>query len=223
MKTKEGIWSAVDEYIADMMIPIDAVLESVNEEASAAGLPAISVSAPQGKMLHLLALVTHSKRILEMGTLAGYSAIWMARALPEDGMLVTLEFDAHHAEVARANFARANLSNRVQVRVGAALDTLPLLYEEKLHPFDLIFIDADKNNYPQYFEWSIKLSRPGTLIVVDNVVRNGEILNANSEDERVQGVREMNTLLAKHPRVSATTIQTVGNKGYDGFMLAVVQ
>ena len=181
-------------------------------------MPAISVSPPQGKLLHLIARALGARRILEIGTLAGYSAIWMGRALPPDGRLITLEVDGHHAEVARKNIARADLSDRVEVRIGAALDTLPKL----AGPFDLTFIDADKANIPEYFSWAQRLSRKGSVIIVDNVVRNGAVIEENSSDPAVLGVRRLNDQLAQNDGVDATTIQTVGSKGYDGFTLAVV-
>jgi len=213
----DALWSDVDSYIAEHLIGADDALDAALRASDAAGLPSIQVSAAQGKMLHLLARSIGARNILEIGTLAGYSAIWMARALPADGRLVTLEVSAKHAEVARANAARAGVGERVDVRVGAALDTLPRLSG----PFDLSFIDADKANIPAYFDWAVKLSRPGSLIVVDNVVRDGGLINPNG-DESVQGVRRLHEQLANDRRVSATTIQTVGNKGYDGFTLAIV-
>jgi len=213
----DALWSDVDSYIAEHLIGADDALDAALRASDAAGLPPIQVSAAQGKMLHLLARSIGARNILEIGTLAGYSAIWMARALPADGRLVTLELSAKHAEVARANAARAGVGERVDVRVGAALDTLPKLSG----PFDLSFIDADKANIPAYFDWAVKLSRPVSLIVVDNVVRDGGLINPNG-DESVQGVRRLHEQLANDRRVSATTIQTVGNKGYDGFTLAIV-
>jgi len=213
----QDVWTAVDSYIAEHLIGADDALDAALRASDAAGLPPIQVSAAQGKMLHLLARSIGARNILEIGTLAGYSAIWMARALPADGRLVTLEVSAKHAEVARANAARADVGERVDVRVGAALDTLPKLGG----PFDLSFIDADKANIPTYFDWAVKLSRPGSLIVVDNVVRDGGLIDPNG-DESVHGVRRLHEQLANDRRVSATTIQTVGNKGYDGFTLAIV-
>ncbi len=209
-------WDDVDNYITDMLVSHE--LDYVLEASDAAGLPAIHVSPPQGKFLNLLARLMGARRVLEIGTLAGYSTIWMARALPPDGELITLEYDPKHAEVARANIERAGVSGVVDVRVGAALETLPLVDG----PFDVIFIDADKETYPDYFEWSLKLSRPGTLIIGDNVVRDGEVVDASSSDIRVQGVRRFNEMLAASDRVDATAIQTVGIKGYDGFALALV-
>ena len=215
-------WAAVDRYIADLLVPADPALDAALEASTAAGLPAINVAPNQGKLLHLLARGIEARAILEIGTLGGYSTIWLARALPEGGRLITLEVDARHADVARANIARAGLADRVDLRLGRALDTLPRLAAEGLTPFDLIFIDADKPSVPDYFAWALKLSRRGSLIVVDNVVRDGAVADAASRDPNVQGVRRLHELIAAEPRVSATTIQTVGSKGYDGFTLALV-
>ena len=215
-------WTAVDRYVDDLLVGHDAALEAALQASAKAGLPAINVAPSQGKLLNLLARVLGARAILEIGTLAGYSTIWLARALPADGRLVTLEIDATHAEVARANIAHAGLSQRVQLRLGPALDTLAQLAAERAGPFDLSFIDADKPNIPAYFKWALQLSRPGSLIVVDNVVRDGAVIEAASLDASVQGVRRLNELMASEPRVSATTIQTVGAKGYDGFALALV-
>jgi predicted O-methyltransferase YrrM len=213
-------WTAVDEYINDLLIGSDAELDAALEASTAAGLPAIAVSPPQGKMLHIFARTIGARKILELGTLGAYSTIWMARALPPDGKLITLEYDPKHAEVARANIARAGLAGKVEVRIGRAIDTLPQLTGEA--PFDLIFIDADKVSYPEYFKWTLKLSRVGTLIIADNIVRKGAVADPDSDDENVQAVRRYNELLAAEPRVSATVIQTVGSKGYDGFAMALV-
>jgi predicted O-methyltransferase YrrM len=215
-------WTAVDRYLDDLLVGHDAALEAALQASVAAGLPPINVAPTQGKLLNLLARIRGARMILEIGTLGGYSTIWMARALPADGKLVTLEIDAKHAEVARANVARAQLAQRVEVRLGRALDTLAQLGAEGAGPFDLTFIDADKANIPAYFKWALQLSRPGSLIVVDNVVRDGAVIEAGSVDASVQGVRRLNELMASEPRVSATTIQTVGAKGYDGFALALV-
>ena len=215
-------WTEVDRYFDDLLGPQDAVLEQVLEASAAAGLPPISVSPSQGKLLQLLARVQGARSILEIGTLGGYSTIWLARALPADGRLVTLEAERKHAEVALANLERARLGEVVELLLGPAQETLPQLVEEGRGPFDLIFIDADKPSYPEYFTWSLELSRPGTLMVIDNVVRNGAVVDAGSEDANVQGVRRFNSLLAAEPRVSATVIQTVGSKGYDGLAIAVV-
>ncbi len=218
----EELWSAVDAYIASALVPADPALDAALAVSDSAGLPAIAVAPNQGKLLHILALMLGAKRILEIGTLGGYSTIWMARALPVDGKLITLEADAKHANVALDNIARAGLSDRVQLRLGLALDTLPVLAAEKPEPFDLIFIDADKVNIPAYFEWAERLARPGSAIIVDNVVRKGELANPANIDPNVLGVRRLHDMLAKNPRVRATTLQTVGSKGYDGITFAVV-
>ena len=217
-------WNAVDRYFADLLIGPDAALDAALESSAAAGLPAIQVSAAQGKFLQLLARATGARKILEIGTLGGYSTIWLARALPRDGAakLVTLEYEPKHADVARSNIARAGLGDRVDVRVGRAIDTLPKLQAEGVGPFDLVFIDADKVGYPDYLEWSVRLSRPGTVIIADNVVRKGAIIDGNSADPNVRGVRRFNELLAKDKRLTATVIQTVGGKGYDGFVMGIV-
>jgi predicted O-methyltransferase YrrM len=215
-------WTAVDRYISDLLVPPDPALDAALQASAAAGLPPHDVSPSQGKLLLLLAQIQGARTILEIGTLGGYSTIWLARALPADGRLITLEADPKHAEVARANIARAGLSDVVEVRLGRALDTLPQLAGEGHSPFDLIFIDADKASNPDYFAWALKLSRRGSLIIADNVVRNGAVVDAASSDPSVQGVRRFNELLAESPRVSATAIQTVGSKGYDGFALAIV-
>ena len=219
----QDTWNAVDDYLTETLARPDPVLEAALRESEAAGLPPISVSPPQGKFLNLLARIQGARNILEIGTLGGYSAIWLARALPPGGgRLVTLEVDAKHAKVARANLALAGFANIAQVRLGRAIDTLPELEHEGAGPFDFIFIDADKPSNPEYFAWALKLSRRGTVIVVDNVVRNGAVAQANSGDAAVQGVRRLNQILATEPRVSATAIQTVGAKGYDGFAMALV-
>jgi len=213
-------WAEVDHYLTDLLVGQDDVLRETLRSSDAAGLPAINVSPPQGKLLHLLARLGGARRVLEIGTLAGYSTIWLARALPAGGRVITLEMEPKHAEVARANFARAGLESVIELRLGKALDTLPGLTGEG--PFDLFFIDADKASIPRYFEWSLRLSRPGSLIVVDNVVRGGEVADATSTDEAVRGVRRLNEMMAAEPRVSATVIQTVGGKGYDGLSFALV-
>ena len=215
-------WTAVDRYITDLLVPPDPVLDAALQACAAAGLPPHNVSPNQGKLLQLLARVQGARTILEIGTLGAYSTIWLARALPADGSLVTLEADPKHAEVARANIARAGLADVVELRLGRALSTLPQLAAEGRGPFDLIFIDADKPSNPDYFAWALKLSRRGSLIVADNVVRNGAVVDAKSGDPSVQGVRRFNELLAESPQVSATAIQTVGSKGYDGFAIAIV-
>jgi predicted O-methyltransferase YrrM len=216
-------WSAVDNYFNEVFLPPDAALDNAIAASTAAGLPAIAVSPTQGKLLFLLAQIQGARNILEIGTLGGYSTIWLARALPPDGRLVTLEASAKHAEVATKNIVRAGFSDTVEVRVGPALDTLPELAAEGRSPFDLIFIDADKRSNPEYFDWALKLSRRGTMIIVDNVVRDGAVADATSTDPDIQGIRRLNELLKAEPRVSATAIQTVGSKGYDGFALILVK
>jgi predicted O-methyltransferase YrrM len=220
--TDAKLWAAVDHYIGERLVPPDAALEAALEANAAAGLPAIDVSPVQGKLLHVLALTKGARRILEIGTLGGYSTIWMARALPAGGRLVTLEAEPKHAKVARANLKRAGMSQKVEICVGPAAHSLALLVKKRAAPFDLIFIDADKENIPAYIGWALKLAKRGTLIVIDNVVREGAILNAASKDPDIQGVRAMFELLAAEPRLSATAIQTVGTKTWDGLALAVV-
>ena len=215
-------WSAVDRYLTDLLEPADAVLESALSASAAAGLPAIHVTPAQGKLLKLLAHMQRAKNILEIGTLGGYSTIWLARALPADGRMITLEFEPKHAEVARINLTRAGLTGIVELRIGRALDILPQLGAEGAGPFDLIFIDADKPGTADYFAWALKLSRRGSLIVVDNVVRKGAVIDAVSDDPNVQGMRRFLAALAAEKRVSATVLQTVSGKGYDGFALAFV-
>ena len=212
-------WSAVDRFVVDTLSASDPVLDAAQRAADTAGLPAISVSAAQGKFLHLLARIRGARRILEIGTLAGYSTIWLARALPPGGQLITLEYDPRHADVARANIARAGLADRVEVRVGRAIEALPGLVVDE--PFDLIFIDADKPSTSDYFRWALKLSRPGTVIVVDNVVRDGRLVDANGDGD-VQGMRRFLEAAANEARVEGTVLQTVGVKGYDGFALLLV-
>jgi predicted O-methyltransferase YrrM len=214
-------WTAVDEYLASLFVGPDAALDAALSDAAAAGLPNIHVSPMQGKLLHLLARLMRAERILEIGTLAGYSTVWLARALPPAGRLTTLERDAHHAEVARKNLARAGVADKVDLRLAPAIETLPRLAAEG-QVYDLIFIDADKPSTPDYFTWSLKLSRPGTLILIDNVVRKGAVTDPASTDANVQGIRKLNTLLAAEKRVTVTTLQTVGLKGYDGLTLALV-
>lgn len=218
----QELWTAVDRYIAAHVVPGDPALDAALADSEAAGLPAIAVTPAVGKLLHLTARLQSAACILEIGTLGGYSTIWLARALAPGGRLVTLEVDPKHAEVARNNIARAGLADCVEIRLGPALETLPQLAAEKCVPFDLVFIDADKENCAAYFDWAIKLSRPGGLIIVDNVIRNGAVVDAGSGDPRVQGVRRLFDLLASEPRVTATVLQTVGAKGYDGFVLAIV-
>lgn len=215
-------WSAVDRYITDVMVASDSVLDGALQAATDAGLPAINVAPNQGKLLMILAQSMGVRSILEIGTLGGYSTIWLARALPAGGKIITLELDPKHAEVARANFVRAGLDQVIEVRVGSALESLPQLAAEEQGPFDLVFIDADKAGTAAYFDWALKLTRKGSMIIVDNVVRNGGVIDANSTDESVQGIRRFNEVLAAEPRVSATAIQTVGSKGYDGLCVALV-
>jgi predicted O-methyltransferase YrrM len=215
-------WTAVDNYVSETLVPPDKVLDAVLQASADGGLPEIAVAPNQGKLLMLLAQSINARTILEIGTLGGYSTIWLARALPKGGGVVTLEAMPRHADVASANFKRARLSAMIDLRLGKALDLLPRLAAEKRKPFDFVFIDADKENIPDYFKWSLKLTRPGSLIVVDNVVRGGKVIDAASKDHNVRGVRRFNEMLSKEKRVSATTIQTVGVKGYDGFTLARV-
>jgi predicted O-methyltransferase YrrM len=218
----EDQWTEVDQYFSEQLLPSDPSLEAALDTSVAAGLPAISVSPNQGKLLQIFAQLLGARSILEIGTLGGYSTIWLARGLREGGHLVTLEVDPKHAEVARLNISRAGLKDVVEIRVGNALETLPQLSAERHGPFDLIFIDADKQNIPTYFEWAMKLSRPGTLIVVDNVVRSGAVIDADSGDASVQGVRRFVELLRAQAGASGTVIQTVGIKGYDGLAIVLV-
>ena len=213
-------WTTVDRYITDRLLPTDAALDGAVQASTDAGLPAIAVSPAQGKFLHLLAKLIHARRILEIGTLGAYSTIWLARALSPGGRLITLEFDPKHATVARANLGKAGLSGVVDVRVGRAIDALPTLANDE--PFDLTFIDADKPSTPDYFEWAIKLSHPGSVIIVDNLVRGGRLIDEKG-DEDIQGMRQFMDRLATDTRVNATALQTVGVKGYDGFAIAVVE
>ncbi len=217
----QELWTQVDNYFGDLLVPEDEKLDAALLANEQAGLPPIDVTRLQGKFLEFLVRVSGARRILEIGALGGYSTIWLARALPEGGRVVTLEVDPHHARVARANLTNAGVLDRVDLTVGPALDTLPTL-ETNAAPFDLIFIDADKEGYPEYLHWALKLSHPGTVIVADNVVREGKVVEPGCNDPRVQGVRRFTELLAAEPRLSATVLQTVGIKGYDGFALAVV-
>ena len=217
------IWTQVDEYIEGLFLPDDPALAAALADSDAAGLPAIAVSPAQGKLLMLLARAVGARRILEIGTLGGYSAICLARALPPDGRLITLELNPKHAAVAQANIARAGLAERVEVRVGAAAELLRALAAEGTAPFDLIFIDADKPGYVTYLELCLPLARPGALIVADNVVRQGHVINPAADDPNVTGARAFNARLATEPRVEAVVLQTVGSKGYDGFAIAVVR
>ncbi|MDQ0325281.1 putative O-methyltransferase YrrM [Rhodopseudomonas julia] len=220
MTTKE--WQVVDTYLEATVVGSDERLQAALSANEAAGLPAIDVSPAQGKLLHLLARMAGAKRILEIGTLGGYSTIWLARALPDDGRLVSLEAAEEHAAVARANIARAGLAEKVEIRVAPALETLPHLVEEGDGPFDFIFIDADKPNNPAYLEWALKLSRSGTVIFGDNVVRDGQVTDPQSAQPGVVGTRRFLEMIGGEPRLSATAIQTVGAKGWDGFVLAIV-
>jgi predicted O-methyltransferase YrrM len=216
-------YEAVDAFIADHFVEDDPALRAALEESAKAGLPPIQVAPHQGKLLMLLAQAIGARRILEIGTLGGYSAIWLARALPEGGRLVTLEADPAFGEVARANIARAGLADRVEIKVGRAQDTMPALIEAGVEPFDLIFIDADKPSTPDYFLWAVKLARRGALIVVDNVVREGRVLDARSDSPHIQGLRRFYALAATDPLVSGTALQTVGSKGHDGLAILLVK
>lgn len=218
----QDLWNSVDQYVSDVLVGQDAALEAALAESTKAGLPAINVAANQGKMLFLFARMLGARRILEIGTLGGYSTIWLARGLAPGGRVVTLEADPKHAEVARRNLDRAGVGEGVEIVLGKALETLPGVEAKGGGPYDLFFIDADKASIPEYFQWSLKLSRPGSLIVVDNVVRGGAVADAKSEDASVQGVRRFNEMVAAEQRVTATTIQTVGVKGYDGFAMVLV-
>jgi predicted O-methyltransferase YrrM len=218
----EKLWTAVDDYITGMLLPADTVLEAALEASRAAGLPPIAVTPAQGKLLHILARLQGARRILEIGTLGGYSTIWLGRALPADGKLLTVEVNPEYAKIARENISRAGLDAVVDLRLGPALETLPQIAAEGAGPFDLIFIDADKHNIPKYFEISCGLSRLGSLIIVDNVVRDGRVLDAKSHDPDIQGIRRFNQLLSRKQGVCATALQTVGAKGYDGFAILLV-
>ena len=221
--TNTGPYAAVDAYLDEHLFASDPILEAVLEESRAAGLPPINVTASQGKLLYLLAQVQRAARVLEIGTLGGYSTIWLARALPPHGRIVTLESEATHADIARANLARAGFSKLVEVRLGPALETLAEIEREDRDPFDLVFIDADKPRTSLYIDVALRLSRPGTLLIVDNVVRNGELANLDTTDDNVKGMQRAVDMLAQHPKLDATVIQTVGGKGYDGFALALVR
>jgi predicted O-methyltransferase YrrM len=216
------VWTAVDWYYEGLLEPSDPALEATLLASRAAGLPDIQVSPLQGRWLHLLARALRARRILEIGTLGGYSTIWLGQALPPDGQLITVELDPKHAAIARANLARAGLEHRVEVRLGPALEVLPGLLQKGEGPFDLVFIDADKPSYAEYLEWAVRLSRRGTIILADNVVRRGDIVEAGSSDPAVQGVRRMNERLARDSRLSASALQTVGSKGHDGMLFALV-
>jgi len=216
-------WSAVDDYIVENLLPADTVLEAALRSNRSRGLPAIDVSAAQGKLLYLLARMNGAKRILEIGTLGGYSTIWLARALPKGGKVVTLELDPHHADVAKINFKMAGLSERIDLRVGPALSLLEEISKEKPEPFDLVFIDADKPNNPNYLRWAMQLSKAGTVIVCDNVIRDGAVLDKGGQDPNVEGARAAFSFMAEEAGLEATAIQTVGAKGYDGFAIAIVE
>ncbi|MET9180808.1 O-methyltransferase [Kitasatospora aureofaciens] len=221
--TQQTTWDAVDAYFSEQLVGHDPALEAATAAADAAGLPKIAVAPNQGKLLHLLALTQGARRILEVGTLGGYSTIWLARALPADGTLISLELDPRHAEVARGNLARAGLGEVAEVRVGRAADSLAALVEQGEEPFDLVFIDADKPSNPEYFRRALQLTGPGSLIIVDNVVRGGAVADAASTDPAIVGTRTLHELIAAEPRVTGTSVQTVGSKGYDGFTLVRVQ
>ncbi len=218
----QQIFESVDQYINDLLVDEDEALIATEISIKESDIPQISISRNQGKFLQILARLCNAKKILEVGTLAGYSTIWLARALPKDGRLITLEFDPKHARVAQTNITRAGLDPIVDIRVGKALDTLPQIDQEGIGPFDFIFIDADKSPYTEYFEWALKLSRKGSLIVVDNVIREGKVLDPKSSDEMVKGVQRFNAALAKNTAVTATIIQTVGTKEHDGMAIAIV-
>jgi len=218
----QDLWTNVDDYINSITVGADAALDAAAASAAAAKLPPISVTPAHGKLLHLMVRAQGAKRILEVGTLAGYSTIWLARAVPPAGRVITLEANATHADIARANVERAGLSGRIEIRLGNALDTLPQLAAEKQPPFDFTFIDADRPNLAEYFDWAVRLSHPGSVIIVDNVVRKGGVIDASSDDPNIKGVRRFNDRLKDDTRVSATMVQTVSAKGYDGFAMALV-
>lgn len=222
MSDSEKLWGDVDKYFADLFVAPDEGLSAALQSSAAAGLPDIAVAPNQGKLLNLLVQMNKARRILEVGTLGGYSTIWMARALPMNGKLVTLELDSKHATVAETNFNRAGLAGVIELRQGAALQSLEQLLHDGTDPFDLVFIDADKANIPGYFEYALKLTRVGSVIIVDNVVRKGAVIDAASADASVQGVRKFNEMVKREPRVSATALQTVGVKGYDGLAIMLV-
>jgi predicted O-methyltransferase YrrM len=222
LRAPERTWEAVENYFNELLIPPDPILYATLEAIDAAGLPSVSVTPNEGKLLSLLARMLGARNILEIGTLGGYSTIWLAGALAPGGKLITLEFDPKHAKIARENIARAGLNEIVELRLGRALESLPVIAAEGRGPFDLVFIDADKKNNWEYFEWAMKLSRRGSLIIVDNVVRDGAVVDASSTDSDIRGIRRFMEMLAKEKRVSATALQTVGSKGYDGFAIALV-
>jgi len=218
----EALWGRVDEYIVDRLVHEDASLEAALAANAAAGLPAMDVSAAQGKFLNLMVRITGARRVLELGTLGGYSTIWMAKALPSEGELVTLEYDPSHATVARRNIDNAGVGDKVTIHVGAAVNTLPLIAAQYPEPFDFIFIDADKPSNPIYLDWAITLGRRGTVIILDNVIRDGKVLDPDSTDPRVIGTRAAYDMIGVHPRLDATALQTVGSKGWDGFAIMLV-
>lgn len=218
----EELWTAVDGYLTNLVVGDDPVLDAALADSDAAGLPSVAVSPTEGKLLHLLARIRGARTILEIGTLGGYSTIWLARALPDDGRLISLEYEGRHAEIARANVDRAGLGDRVDIRVGAALDGLAELENDGAGPFDLVFVDADKANIPAYVTSALRLTRPGSIIVVDNVVRGGRVVHDDDDNPGIAGIREFGRMLADEPRVSATMVQTVGAKGHDGFALLLV-
>jgi predicted O-methyltransferase YrrM len=218
----QELWSDVDRYFVDALIPADPALDAALRASEVAGLPAIQVAPNQGRLLELIARIAGAQSILEIGTLGGYSTIWLAKALPAGGKLVSLELDPHHAEVARANVARAGFASSVEIITGRAVESLERLVREGHAPFDFVFIDADKGSYSEYLQWSLKLSHPGTVIVADNVVRGGKVIDPATEDANVKGVRTLIPMVAAEPRLQATAIQTVGSKGYDGFLFALV-
>lgn len=221
-KKLKDTWTSVDRYFTEALIPPDPALDAAVKTNREANLPAIDVTALQGRFLEMLVRVSGTRRVLEIGTLGGYSTIWLARALPTDGVVVTLEIDPKHAAIAQKNIAVAGLANRVDLRIGPAAKSLAALAAESAAPFDFIFIDADKAGYPEYLQWSLKLARPGTLIVADNVVRDGKVIDPKNPDPNIQGVRRFTELIAAEPRLSTTVLQTVGSKGYDGFAMAIV-
>ncbi len=218
----QELWTSVDAYLTDTLVRQDQHLDNAVAASDAGGLPSIQVSPPQGKLLEIMIQMMGARNILEVGTLGGYSTIWMTRSLPDDGRMVTLEIDPKHADVARENFKRAGLEEKIDLRVGNARDILPKMIEDGYGPFDFVFIDADKASNPDYFGWALEMSRPGTVIIVDNVIRDGHVVEEDSTDESVKGVRRLNELMANSPRVTATALQTVGVKGYDGFSVAIV-
>ena len=219
----QELWTSVDDYIGEMLVKQDASLDAAVAASDAGGLPPIQVSPPQGKFLAMLVTLMGARNILEVGTLGGYSTIWMARAIPDGGKVVTLEIDQKHADVAAQNFENAGVSHKVELHVGNARETLPKLIEKGYGPFDLSFIDADKGSNPDYFGWALDMSHPGSVIIVDNVIRDGKVVDASSDDPSVLGVRRLNELMAGNPRIDATALQTVGVKGYDGFSIAIVR